>query len=75
MSNQEQMHGRAIVTEVIASSPHSFDDAIKTGLSRAQEQLENITGAWVEDHRLDVHDGVITAYQVTLKLSFDSDSG
>ncbi len=75
MPNQEQMHARAVVTEVIASSPHSFDDAIRTGLSRAQETLENISGAWVEDHRLDMRDGVITAYQVTLKLSFDSDGG
>ena len=31
----------AKVTEIIASSPKSFDDAIKTGVARAHKTLKN----------------------------------
>ncbi|HEY1077136.1 MAG TPA: dodecin family protein [Fontimonas sp.] len=74
MADQKQKQARAVVTEVIASSPVSFDDAIRIGLGRAQASLENISGAWVENHRIDMRDGEITAYQVTLKLSFEADA-
>jgi flavin-binding protein dodecin len=36
----------ARVTEVIASSKKSFDDAIETGVKRAAKTLKNVTGAW-----------------------------
>jgi flavin-binding protein dodecin len=37
----------ARVTEIIAASPSSFDDAIKFGVARAAKTLDNVKGAWV----------------------------
>ncbi|MFT5125046.1 MAG: flavin-binding protein dodecin [Kiritimatiellia bacterium] len=36
----------ARVTEIMASSPKSFDDAIGTGVSRACKTLKNVKSAW-----------------------------
>ena len=37
----------ASVTEIIASSDKSFEDAVKTGAARANKTLKNVRGAWV----------------------------
>ena len=60
----------ARVTEVIASSPTGFDDAVRSGIERAARTLENITGAWVQDQKVVVENGVISAYRVTMKITF-----
>ena len=39
----------AKVTEIIASSPKSFDDAVATGIARANKTLKNIRGAWIAE--------------------------
>ena len=39
----------ARVTEITASSPNSFDDAVRVGLERANKTLDNVEGAWVKD--------------------------
>jgi flavin-binding protein dodecin len=44
----------ARVTEIIASSPKSFDDAIKEGVKRATKTLENVTSIWVRDQSLEI---------------------
>ena len=44
----------ARVTEIIASSPKSFDDAIKEGVKRATKTLENVTSIWVKDQSLEI---------------------
>lgn len=60
----------ARVTEVISSSPHGFDDAIKVGVERAARTLQNIQGAWVQDQKVTVENGKISEYRVTLKITF-----
>jgi flavin-binding protein dodecin len=60
----------ARVTEITASSPKSFDDAIREGLSRAHKTLENVTGAWIKDQEVVAKDGTITEYRVRMKISF-----
>lgn len=60
----------ARVTEVIASSPTGFDDAIRSGVDRAARTLDNVTGAWVQDQKVVVENGMISAYRVTLKITF-----
>lgn len=60
----------ARVTEVIASSPKSFDDAIEEGVKRATQTLENVTSVWVKDQSLDIKDNKIAAYKVALKVTF-----
>ena len=39
----------AKVTEIIASSEKSFDDAVQKGIARACKTLKNVSGAWVQD--------------------------
>lgn len=60
----------ARVTEVIASSQTGFDDAVRSGIERAALTLDNITGAWVQDQKVVIESGKITAYRVTMKITF-----
>ncbi len=60
----------AKVTEIIASSKVSFDDAIKTGLKRADKTLNGIKGAWVANQQVTVSKGNVSEYRVTLKITF-----
>ena len=60
----------AKVTEIIASSPTSFDDAVKQGVSRATRTLKNVTGAWIQDQKMTIRDGEISEYRVNLKVTF-----
>lgn len=60
----------ARVTEIIASSPTSFEDAVAVGVARACKTLQNVTGAWVQDQKVDIADGKITAFRVNLKVTF-----
>ncbi len=61
----------AKVSELIVSSPVSFDDAIKIGVQRAQKTLRNLKSAWVESQQIKLDDeGKITEYRVQLKVTF-----
>ena len=61
----------AKVTEIIASSPKSFEDAIKEGVTRAQDTLRNVRSAWVENQQVLLDDsGQIGEYRVQLKITF-----
>lgn len=60
----------ARVTEIIASSTKSFEDAIKAGINRANDTLDNIEGAWVKDQKVVCDDGKIVEYRVVLKVTF-----
>jgi flavin-binding protein dodecin len=60
----------AKVTEISASSPQGFEDAIQTGITRASRTLENIRGAWVKDLKVVVSNGRVTEYRVRMKVSF-----
>ncbi|MEE9388314.1 MAG: dodecin family protein [Paracoccaceae bacterium] len=60
----------ARVTEIIASSKKSFDDAIENGVDRACKTLKNVQGAWIQDQNVMIKDGKITEYRVCLKVTF-----
>jgi flavin-binding protein dodecin len=60
----------ARVTEIIASSTKSFEDAVKSGIKRANETLDNIEGAWVQDQKVVCEKGAIKEYRVNLKVTF-----
>lgn len=60
----------AKVTEIIAASPNSFDDAVESGIKRASETLKGITGAWVSDQKVTVKDGQISEYRVVMRVTF-----
>lgn len=60
----------ARVTDIIASSPISFDDAIKVGFERATRTLRGITGMRVTDMRVAVDESQIVEYRVRLEVIF-----
>ncbi|MCB0103997.1 MAG: dodecin domain-containing protein [Anaerolineales bacterium] len=61
----------AKVSEIIASSPKSFEDAIKEGVARASKTLKNVKSAWVENQQVNLDDkGQISEYRVQLKITF-----
>jgi len=60
----------ARITEVISSSPKSFDDAVEAGVARANKTLKNIKGAWVKDQKVVVENGKVTSYRVVMKVTF-----
>jgi len=61
----------AKVTEIKVSSPNSFDDAIKEGITRASKTLKNVKSAWVKDFEVEVDNkGQIAEYRVLLKVTF-----
>jgi flavin-binding protein dodecin len=61
----------ARVTEIKASSKKSFDDAIKTGVARAQKTLTKVRAAWIENQEVLIDEkGQITEYRVQMKVTF-----
>lgn len=60
----------ARVTEIIASSPKSFDDALDVGVARACKTLKGVSGAWIQDQKVVIEDGKIVEYRVNLKVTF-----
>jgi dodecin len=60
----------AKVTEIIASSSKSFDDAVAAGIQRADKTLKNVRSAWVKSQKAIVNKGKVTEYRVTLKVTF-----
>ena len=55
----------ARVTEISARSDTSFEDAVKTGLARAEATLRGVKSAWIKEHLVDVKNGGIVAYAST----------
>ena len=60
----------ARVTEVIASSPDGFREAVEEGLGRATKTLRGITGLEVIGKRVKVDRGLIVEYRVDMKITF-----
>ena len=60
----------ARVTEIIAGSPKSFEDAIQIGFSRASQTLRGITGMRVMEQRVSVEDSKIVEYRVRMEVIF-----
>ncbi|MDJ0918904.1 MAG: dodecin family protein [Woeseiaceae bacterium] len=60
----------ARITEISASSKKSFEDAVENGIERANDTLDNIEGAWVQDMKVTCKDGKIDEYRVNMKVTF-----
>ena len=60
----------AKVTEIIASSSKSFDDAVSQGVKRANKTLKGVKAIWIKDQKALVENGKMSEYRVTMKVSF-----
>jgi flavin-binding protein dodecin len=63
----------ARVTEITAASPKSFDDAMQSGLARANKTLRNVKGAWIQGQTVKVEKGKVVEYRVNMKVTFVMD--
>lgn len=60
----------ARVTEISATSPQSFEDAIRQGLERATKTLRGVKAAWIKDQRVRLENDRIVEYQVNMEVTF-----
>ena len=60
----------ARVTEISATSPQSFEDAMTQGIARATKTLRNVVSAWVKEQRVTIEGDRIAEYQVNLLVTF-----
>ena len=60
----------ARVTEISSTSTTSFEDAIKSGLERANETLRNVKSAWIKEQHVRLTGGSISDYQVNMLVTF-----
>jgi flavin-binding protein dodecin len=60
----------ARVTEISATSTQSFEDAIKSGLERANATLRNVRSAWIKEQQVRLDAGAISEYQVNMLVTF-----
>jgi flavin-binding protein dodecin len=60
----------ARVTEITAESEKSFEDAIRTGIDRANQTLRNVKGAWIKEQQIQVDGGKISAFRVNMLVTF-----
>ena len=60
----------AKTSEITASSSKSFEEAVRKGIRKMGETVDNIEGAWVKEQKVIVKDGEVSAYRVTMKITF-----
>lgn len=60
----------AKVSEISATSPKSFEDAVQQGLTRASKTLRNVQAAWIKEQRVRCENGRIAEYQVNMMVTF-----
>jgi len=60
----------AKITEISSSSSKSYEDAIESGIVRANKTLNGIKSAWIKDHQVSIKDGKVTEHRVVLKVTF-----
>jgi flavin-binding protein dodecin len=60
----------ARVTEISSTSSVSFEDAVKTGIERANQTLRNVKSAWIKEQQVRLEGEAITEYQVNMLVTF-----
>ena len=70
MRIEQVMTTVAKVIELTSSSAKSIEDAIETGIKRADSTLDQIEGAWVQDIKCVVKNGKVSEWRVNLKVTF-----
>ena len=64
------MSAVAKIIEISSSSSKSIEDAVETGIRRADDSLDQVEGAWVQDIKCVVKNGKVAEWRVNLKVTF-----
>lgn len=60
----------AKTSEITASSSKGFEEAVRKGVRKMGETVDNIEGAWVKEQKVIVKDGEVAEFRVTMKVTF-----
>ena len=60
----------AKIIEITSSSPKSIEEAVQSGITKADATLDNIEGAWIQDIKCVVKNGKVAEWRVNMKLTF-----
>lgn len=60
----------AKVIELTSASSKSIEDAVESGIKRADQTLDQIESAWVQDIKCVVKNGKVVEWRVNMKLTF-----
>ena len=60
----------AKVSEISATSPTSFEDAVQQGIARASKTLRMVRGAWIKEQHVRCDNGRVVEYQVNMMVTF-----
>jgi len=60
----------AKIIEISSDSKISFQDAIESGLKRAEKTVKHVKGAWISEQKVTVDKGLIASYRVIMRVSF-----
>jgi len=60
----------ARITQVIGASPHSWEDAVRNALERANRTLRGITGIEVLKENAAVENGLVAEFRATVQVTF-----
>ena len=61
------------VIEIMADSDKGWSVSANNAVTKASKTIKNIRTVWVKDQSAVVKDGAISAYRVTVKISFELD--
>jgi dodecin len=64
------MSNVAKVIEITSYSTKSIEDAVQTGIARADKSLDHVEGAWVQDIKCLVKNGKVSEWRVNMKVTF-----
>ena len=60
----------AKVIEITAASPKSIEDAVETGIRKADATLDQVEGAWLQEIKCVVKNGKVAEWRVNMKVTF-----
>jgi flavin-binding protein dodecin len=67
---QETIMAVAKVLEISSASTKSFEDAIEQGIKRADDTIDNIEGAWIQEQKVTIKNGKIAEFRVNMRVTF-----
>jgi flavin-binding protein dodecin len=56
--------------EIVAASSQGIEAAVRDGIAKAGETIDNIEGAWVKGTKVIVKDNAVAEWRVTLAITF-----
>lgn len=61
------------VIEIMAESSVSWEDAARQAVAKVTKTIYRVKSLYVENHSVKIENGVITAYRISAKVSFELD--